>query len=154
MFPPPTSFRRRAIFVYFSETCPQEPGLELFKILLSLNCGGCTVLPEPISCWLPPASKPWLPWLVHPQWSHGSTEGLAAAALTALVGLRLYFALAVQYSIVQYCAVLCTPPPPGNRHPPLFMRLSYRAGVYLFPNPRQRFALRIWPGTIQVSRSR
>ena len=28
------------------------------------------------------------------------------------------------------------------------------AGVYLFPNPRQRFALRIWPGTIQVSRSR
>ena len=26
--------------------------------------------------------------------------------------------------------------------------------VYLFPNPRQRFALRIWPGTIQVSRSR
>ena len=23
-----------------------------------------------------------------------------------------------------------------------------------FPNPRQRFALRIWPGTIQVSRSR
>ena len=30
----------------------------------------------------------------------------------------------------------------------------YLAGVYLFPNPRQRFALRIWPGTIQVSRSR
>ena len=26
------------------------------------------------------------------------------------------------------------------------------AGVYLFPNPRQRFALRIWPVTIQVSR--
>ena len=31
---------------------------------------------------------------------------------------------------------------------------SVPAGVYLFPNPRQRFALRIWPGTIQVSRSR
>ena len=28
------------------------------------------------------------------------------------------------------------------------------AGVYLFPNPRQRFAWRIWSGTIQVSRSR
>ena len=32
--------------------------------------------------------------------------------------------------------------------------LPVPAGVYLFPNPRQRFALRIWPGTIQVSRSR
>ena len=31
---------------------------------------------------------------------------------------------------------------------------SVPAGLYLFPNPRQRFALRIWPGTIQVSRSR
>ena len=31
--------------------------------------------------------------------------------------------------------------------------ISVPAGVYLFPNPRQRFALRIWPGTIQVSRS-
>ena len=31
---------------------------------------------------------------------------------------------------------------------------SVPAGVYLFPNPRQRFAVRIWPGTIQVSRSR
>ena len=31
---------------------------------------------------------------------------------------------------------------------------SVPAGVYLFPNPRQRFAVWIWPGTIQVSRSR
>ena len=31
---------------------------------------------------------------------------------------------------------------------------SVPAGVYLFPNPQQRFALWIWPGTIQVSRSR
>ena len=34
------------------------------------------------------------------------------------------------------------------------LHTSVPAGVYLFPNPRQRFALRIWPGTIQVSRSR
>ena len=27
---------------------------------------------------------------------------------------------------------------------------SVPASVYLFPNPRQRFALRIWPGTIHV----
>ena len=32
--------------------------------------------------------------------------------------------------------------------------VSQEFRVYLFPNPRQRFALWIWPGTIQVSRSR
>ena len=39
---------------------------------------------------------------------------------------------------------------------PYIIRMSrvVPAGVYLFPNPRQRFAVRIWPGTIQVSRSR
>ena len=37
---------------------------------------------------------------------------------------------------------------------PLTQNSSVPAGVYLFSNPRQRFALRIWPGTIQVSRSR
>ena len=41
----------------------------------------------------------------------------------------------------------------------LFQALNTRSAIYmlfiwLFPNPRQRFALRIWPGTIQVSRSR
>ena len=39
---------------------------------------------------------------------------------------------------------------PLNKSP----HTSVPAGVYLFPNPLQRFALRIWPGTIQVSRSR
>ena len=56
------------------------------------------------------------------------------------------------------CSQLWHSAPPGMAVGCCELRLRstprYRLVCYLFPNPRQRFALRIWPGTIQVSRSR
>ena len=54
-------------------------------------------------------------------------------------------------TVVAFCAALIGGGAVGAKAE---ITASVPAGVYLFPNPRQRLALWIWPGTIQVSRSR
>ena len=84
-----------------------------------------------------------VPMRFTPGW-HSGDAGVCLWAVHGATELRVF-------TVVAFCAawngggVLCATAE---------INTSVPAGVYLFPNPRQRFALRIWPGTIQVSRSR
>ena len=77
-------------------------------------------------------------------------EGIHTRLCKIKIKIKMTIAITIPYTIILTYHKSELQLRINNVHYPL----PVPAGVYLFPNPRQRFALRIWPGTIQVSRSR